>query len=216
MNSEQRNQVEMFRNVDKWLEEHADKLANVPDIGETSGELNTNLAKIDELATRTVETSAGATKEKALARNRLDLATLKLINSLKLFAQRTKDIGLLNEVDFNKSQIETCSSQLLLSRSGLVVNKAKAAQANGDAAKYNVTPEAIAEIEEAIAAFRNVTVIPRQIIATKKEANQRLEELIDDTMDFLRDEIDVQMANLEYDEPDLFNQYKNVRIIIDR
>lgn len=212
----QRRVVDMFRNVSRWIVNNLTALSDVPEIEQTDEDLQTRLANIDRLASFTKESTKGATKEKAQAKTNLVDSVMAVVSALKFFAYKTGNLALRNEVSFCRTDFTRSSSQSLQNLAEFVLTKADAVKDHEKATLYLLTPETIAALGEALEYYRIHVTGPRQITVERKSANQQLEDLIDDTSDFLDDLVDQQMeAALAKDFPELLMSYQNARIIVD-
>jgi hypothetical protein len=71
-------------------------------------------------------------------------------------------------------------------------------------------------METTLTAFSNQVTNPRQAVIAKKDSREKMAELISQTDNLLSEKLDVLMDLMGITKPELLNQYKAARVIVDR
>lgn len=91
----------------------------------------------------------------------------------------------------------------------------EAVKLDGHLSDYGTTGEQIINLKQQIDDYTQQIASPRLAIVTRRQATLRLKELIDQTNELLRFEIDKLMVLLETDHPRVYDGYRSSRKVID-
>jgi regulator of replication initiation timing len=214
MTKKERNKVTMFSTVSKWFADNKESIVALPNLEETLETFGTHLNDIKEVDSDVVSDTTGLTADKEVLKESLSGKSLSVARMLKAYATFVGDKELLNSIDFTKSQLHYAADQVLQSRAALLLKTAKTI---GDSAQaYGLTPEVIGEMETTLTAFSNQVTNPRQAVIAKKDSREKMAELISQTDNLLSEKLDVLMDLMGITKPELLNQYKAARVIVDR
>lgn len=209
MNKRDRARLTMTENTNQFLTENEGELQGLPKFPEAKSELAVTIGAANKAAVDADGVAGDAAKKEA-ARVALIVATTEVLKPMKLMAVYTDDVKLENQVDISYSTLDTMSVKAVSTRCKVVLELAK----KKDATEYGQTPEKIAALEQASEDFKVMVTQPRLSVAERKEANARLADCIDDAVDVLNEKMDRIMDLIERENPELYNAYKAVRIII--
>lgn len=209
MNKRDRARLTMTENTNQFLTENEGELQGLPKFTEAKSELAVTIGAANKAAVDADGVAGDAAKKEA-ARVALIVATTEVLKPMKLMAVYTDDVKLENQVDISYSTLDTMSVKAVSTRCKVVLELAK----KKEATEYGQTPEKIAALEQASEDFKVMVTQPRLSVAERKEANARLADCIDDAVDVLNDKMDRIMDLIERENPELYNAYRAVRIII--
>ncbi len=214
MTKKDRNKVAMFLTVLLWLKEKMSELTTLPNFTEVFGAFETLTEEIAELDSGTVTGTKGITEDKGDARSTLSQLTLQMVVILKAYAAYRKNHLLLNSIDFNKSQLYYVSDQVLMSRATHI--RKVAGEVGDKAIAYGLTTETLGELSDAEVAFKARVSNPRKTQITNSDTGDQVHAKVDETDNFLKEQVDSLLELAGNTKPELYNQYLAARVIIDR
>ncbi|WP_139314844.1 hypothetical protein [Saccharicrinis aurantiacus] len=121
---------------------------------------------------------------------------------------------LLNEIDFTASQLRRSSEQLLIVRASKMMEHANAIQPTAEA--LGLTVDRAVALQNAIDTFKEKQTTVRSAIVNRRDAGEQIEAHIDEANDILKGKLDLLMELSQNTYPELYNQYKASREIINR
>jgi len=214
MNKYLNNRFQMLKTVRDWLKAHLTVLAfltRLPALYESLCEQLEEIAKNDAEAKKG---SIGHTRAKSALQKQMEDLIIDIISRLVATATFNKDYVLLHTVNYSDTQIRHTSEQHFQPRYEAVLN---AARENLDrAADDGLTPEMVAEAEELLGQYKEVKTSPRQAVLSRSDLIDKVEDGVNEALDFVETQLDVAMNTLKITHPDLLKQYREARIIIDR
>jgi len=208
------NKFNMYKVVRSWITTNLSALETLPSFAETFalfGNILDNIAQLDKQKTTA---TSGTTITKAEARGLLETLLMEMTRIIKVYATFNNDHILLNDIDFTESQLSRSSEQLLLVRSQKAIDHGEAIQASAEA--YGLTSERLEALVAAHDSFDTKQTSVRSAIVNRKDAGDQLEAQMDEADDLLKSKIDLLMELSQNTHPELYNQYKASRVIIDR
>lgn len=209
MNENDRNRKNMVDTTDNWLTDNTSQLEMLPRFTETKTALELKVEEANAAA-KDADEGGGESEKKLAAKELLIKTTREALKPVVLMATFTDDIELLNKVEITKSTLNKMSGQQLVIRCNVALSLINAHDATAD----GQTPEKIADLDQAITAYKAVATAPRKSIAERKEANARFSDCVDDAVALLNSKMDKVMDMIEYTNPQLYNEYEAVRIIV--
>ena len=214
MEKRSENKFNMYKVVHTWITGNMTTLETLPGFTETFAAFGTLLNEITDLDKQKTTTTQGITVTKAEARDLLEKLLIEMTRIIKVYATFNNDQVLLNDIDFTESQLSRSSEQLLLVRSQKTIENAEAIQSEAEA--YGLTSERMEALETAYSSFNGKQTTVRNAIVNRKDAGEQLEIKMDEADDLLKGKIDLLMELSQNTQPELYNQYKASRVIIDR
>ncbi|SMO46617.1 hypothetical protein SAMN06265379_101944 [Saccharicrinis carchari] len=208
------NKFNMYKVVRDWLSNNQASFEYLPGFTATFEEFSAMLDTIADLDKDKATSSGGYAKTKAEARALLERQMMEMIRILKVYATFNNDQLMLNDIDFTESQLVRSSEQLLLVRSKKTIEHAEAVQA--EAESYGLTADRLEALRTASRNFDEKQTTVRNAIVNRKDSGEQLEARMDEADDLLKGKIDLLMELSQNMLPELYNQYKASRIIVDR
>ncbi len=220
MNRSERNRVNMYRTVRDWLTSNSSLTASLAAIGTLLEKLRVLLDEIDELDTQLTRPTSDVATSKHLARESLKRLTFNMVKSLKAYALLAKDPILLERVDFTKSRVYYSTEQVLLSRAQNMLKEAQQLLQSEDRGaaldEVKITRANVAALQEAHKAFASLQSSIRTSTIERKDNNTIQSEKISEAGALIDTELDTLIDLFEEEHPDLYQQYKDARQIVDR
>jgi len=208
------NKFNMYKVVRDWLRNNRTTVENLPGFTATFEEFSGILDTIAELDKDKTTATGGFSKTKAEARALLEKQMIEMIRILKVYATFNNNQFMLNDIDFTESQLLRTSEQVLLVRSKKVVEHAEAVQA--EAESYGLTAERLEALRTSSLQFDERQTTVRNAIVNRKDSGEQLEARMDEVDDLLKGKLDLLMELAQNTHPEMYNQYKASRVIIDR
>lgn len=186
------------------------------DFTDDFGKLQADYAAVTGKAALVEQATGGAGDMKVATETALEEAAFILARALASHFKKTGDLDNLAKVDLTKSAIQKLKTQDLAAKGTDIRDLGTVAVAQPDAAKRGVTPERIATLTGAIAAFTGVMNAPRGQIVNR---NTLLKEIETDTASLLEQLNDLDDLVLQFDGSEVgrrFNEaWKRARVIVD-
>ncbi len=208
------NKFNMYKVVRDWLRNNRTTVENLPGFTATFEEFSGILDTIAELDKDKTTATGGFTKTKAEARALLEKQMIEMIRILKVYATFNNNQFMLNDIDFTESQLLRTSEQVLLVRSKKAVEHAEAVQA--EAESYGLTAQRLEALRTSSRQFDERQTTVRNAVVNRKDSGEQLEARMDEADDLLKGKLDLLMELAQNTHPELYNQYKASRVIIDR
>ncbi|MCV9385360.1 hypothetical protein [Reichenbachiella ulvae] len=214
MRKRDENKLNMYRTVRDWLLSQLSVLSVLPNFSETLTAFGGQLEQIEALDVDKLTTTTGITQDKADARTQLEQLLLRVINILKAYATFADKLSLIPAIDHTPTQLDRASEQLLLSISGKVRETATAEQAAAE--PYGLSTELLSSLQAAHEQFATQQNKVRVAIVGKSHSGDQLEARMDAADDLLKEKLDVLMDLTQFTQPELYEEYQGIRIIVDR
>lgn len=208
------NKFNMYKVVRDWLRNNRTTVENLPGFTATFEEFSGILDTIAELDKDKTTATGGFTKTKAEARALLEKQMTEMIRILKVYATFNNNQFMLNDIDFTESQLLRSSEQVLLVRSKKALEHAEAVQA--EAESYGLTAQRLEALRTSSRQFDERQTTVRNAVVNRKDSGEQLEARMDEADDLLKGKLDLLMELAQNTHPELYNQYKASRVIIDR
>lgn len=204
----------MYKVVRNWLRNNRTTVENLPGFTATFDEFSGILDTIAELDKDKTTATGGYTKTKAEARALLEKQMTEMIRILKVYATFNNNQFMLNDIDFTESQLLRSSEQVLLVRSKKAVEHAEAVLT--EAESYDLTAQRLEALRTSSRQFDERQTTVRNAVVNRKDSGEQLEARMDEADDLLKGKLDLLMELAQNTHPELYNQYKASRVIIDR
>lgn len=214
MDKRSQNKFNMFKVVRQWLADNDAKFSALPGYTETFTQFNNTIDAIADLDLGKSAVVKGVTITKAQARNLLEEGMIEMARIIKVYATFNNNQILLNEIDFTESQLGRSSEQLLIVRASKMMEHANGIQPTAEA--LGLTIERAEALQTAIDTFNQKQTTVRSAIVNRKDAGEQLEAHMDEADDLLKGKLDLLVELSQNTHPDLYNQYKASREIINR
>jgi len=214
MDKRSQNKFNMFKVVRQWCLEHEDKFTALPGYTETFTQFSTTIDEIATLDLAKTTVIKGVTITKGEARTSLEEGMMQMSRIMKVYATFNNNQVLLNEIDFTASQLRRSSEQLLIVRASKMMEHANAIQPTAEA--LGLTVDRAVALQNAIDTFKEKQTTVRSAIVNRRDAGEQIEAHIDEANDILKGKLDLLMELSQNTYPELYNQYKASREIINR
>jgi hypothetical protein len=212
MNDNQENRKTMHEVVLAYMNTNNAKWAAIPPIVAIVGDLTTLITEADALITGKVQSSVGATKDKAAIKKELCEKLRQYMSGARAYAKRQKDNTLFQRFNFTKSQLEKLRDEQLPNTATAIITALTPLAANPATL---VTPARLTELQNLITAFNAASDTPRAIIVDRSAYTQQLEPKLDETDALLKEQLDEYMREFETTDPQFFLGYRGSRVIVD-
>lgn len=208
------NKFTMYKVVRDWILSNLTAFENLPGFADTFSVFCGILDTIVDLDKSKTTTTTGMTTTKGESRELLEGLVIEMVRILKVYATFANDHILLSDIDFTPSQLSRSSEQLLLVRSTKVIEYATSSQV--DAEGYGLSTERLEALNAAYVSFSDKQTLVRKAVVNRMDAGEQLEAQMDEADDLLKGKLDLLVELSQNTYPELYNQYKASRIIIDR
>jgi hypothetical protein len=214
MTDAQSNQLDMYGVVKTLYTAHQAVIDTVTARANAFAAFNANVTAINAHVANQSLVTSGVTADKAQARETLNSLTFVVFQLGKAWAKANDDLTSVGEFDFSPSELAKVKDDSVLP---FIDHRRTIITANAAAlVDYGITPALMTEWTDAITAFGAFNASPRTAIVSRKTSTAQLRNLFKATQTLLRDTIDPLMLLLKVSHPELYAQYLNSRIIIDR
>lgn len=208
------NRFNMYNVVKAWLVNHQSQLEHLPSFTKVVSDFTKLLDDIAELNTKQTASTDAAATAKTITKNELAKQTLETIKILKAYAAFEGKDELLSDIDSSPSSITRAADQMLLTKSKRALYFAEREQASAET--YGLSAKRVSLLKKALSDFENKQTAIRSAIVERKDAGEQLNAQMEDADDLLKSKIDILMGLASITLPELYNQYKGARIIVDR
>ncbi|MCT4644082.1 MAG: hypothetical protein N4A74_03780, partial [Carboxylicivirga sp.] len=200
--------------VRDWLESNRESLSYLPGLSDSIDEFAAVLIAVADLDVSKTSGISTTLDQKNTARTLLEKQVMEVVKMLKAYAVFSDNGLSADELDIRASSLSRMAEQALLSRSQRVVHLA---EANQEAvAPYGLSVERLEALKQAYSDFSNKQTAVRSAIVNRRDAGEQLEARMDEADDLLKEKLDVLMKVAAITLPELYNQYKGARVIVDR
>jgi len=213
MNARQRNYVAMFAALKEFILTHRAQLETIPALATLIQQFLDLMPEIE--SARLIQsghtTGTGDLKQKEEAE--MIQATVQVAASIYVYAQINNLPDLQAKVNVSPSQLKQMPDDEL--KVTCLNIHAEATKQADNLTDYGTTPETISQLKKEIEDFATLIASPRAAIVTRSQATRRLKELIEQTNNLLRNQLDKLMVLFEHTQPQVYNTYRSARIIVD-
>lgn len=204
----------MFDAVAAYLEAHRPLWSSFQALNEVHGELKAGIAAIDQMVERQQASLKGYSDDKAQVRAELEELLAQLIDAVAAYAARSEDVHLRPKVAFNRSELGRMTADNLEECARVA---AAAARSNLAAlADYRVSEAKVAAVEELTARFASIKQGTRTSLAGRSAVTEGLPDLIAQTRNLLRDQMDRLVSSMVGEQPLFVAGYRSVRVVVQR
>ncbi|MCW3789658.1 hypothetical protein [Plebeiibacterium sediminum] len=208
------HKLKMYKVVVDWLDKNKSQLESLPQFNDSFNALKTVVNDIEQLSISSSVETNGVTLDKAGSRMILIDLIIQVVRVLKVYATFTNNQIMMNDIDVTNSLLLRLSEQQLLVKAQKVVEHAKSIQS--EAQNYGLTEEKIAELLEAYDTWHSKLSSVRTTVVERKNAGDQLDAHINVADDILKGKIDLLLDLSQNTQPDLYNEYKASREIVNR
>ncbi|MCF8277141.1 MAG: carboxypeptidase-like regulatory domain-containing protein [Flavobacteriales bacterium] len=214
MTDSQSNRLDMYIIVNNFY------LANQPDIDAVParttafGQLQSNIVAINKQIGSQSTNTSGVAQDKTALRDTLDNMTNSVLQPCKAWAIAIGNNTLAAEFDYPISEIQKIKDDIMQGfceyRIGLVSANLVAM------ADYGIDPTIVTSWQDALNVYVAVLESPREAVNARHLHTETLKDLISQTQELLTQQLDPLMIPFRSTNPELYNAYKQARIIINR
>lgn len=214
MTDSQSNSLDMFLVVNGFYLANLLVIDAVPARTAAFGTLATNIAAINTQIAGQSANTTGVTQDKAAVRTTLNSITMSLLSPAKAWAVNERNNTLLAEFDYSLSDIQRIKDD---SMKGFCEHRLQLIEDHIlGMADYGIQPPSLVSWQSAIDTYASILESPREAINSRHLKTANLKVLFKETSLLLRNQIDPLMVPLKTLEPQVYQAYKQARIIIDR
>jgi hypothetical protein len=213
MTDRQNAKLNMYHKVVNVNDEYVEECAGVPAWLTNANKLKTIVSDIELVTQQQTETSPkGKTKDKSVSLDQLTDMSLKMANSLYVYALDTTDNTLLEKVNVNKSAFYSSHERTALTLAKIIASEAKThSEALLD---YGVSNADISELESVISQLEGLLTTPSGVIGERKLYTSNLRELFVAADSIIYDRLDKLIRLFKTSSPEFFNLYSNARNVV--
>ena len=213
MNKRTENQLNMYRTVNKVLSSYQVILDASPALHDAVSDLKSKTSLLGQLAKQQGNSTLGVKAIKKQERLAAADQAEALADALRIHAFQARDVGLKEQMRFNKSLMMNCSTlrltQIFERIRENAVNHAAAITA------YGITPLQINEFEATCDHITEILGSTRTAIVKRSQQTIAIRDLTREISELLKGNIDKQLRLLRKTYPALVDQYLKARITVD-
>lgn len=214
METEQTNRVTMFKTVAALLASENSVWNGMTHMVTAVAQLNAEIAAIDDTVQKQETPIAGATVDKATARDALEDVLFLTCEALGVVGHLSHDNDLVALTDLSASMLHRLDDEQLSNRATSVLAEATARKT--DLAGLQVTQANLDEFQLAIQAFKVAKAKPRTATVERSAQTESLPNRIRNASGILRNQIDPMVNLLRRSHPDFVARYRAARAIVNR
>ncbi len=208
------NRFNMYKVVRDWLNVNREALGTLPGLSESIDEFVNVLTEVASLDVTKAKGLSAAADAKNTSRELLERRVMDTVRMLKAYAVFSDNGMAADELDMSASSLKRLAELALLSRSQRVI---QLAETHGEAAApYGLDAAVLDALKQAHQQFDQNQTAVRSAIVNRKDAGEQLEARMDEADDLLKGKLDVLMEVVAITQPELYNQYRGTRLIVDR
>ncbi len=208
------NRFNMYKVVRDWLNVNREALGTLPGLSESIDEFVNVLTEVASLDVTKAKGLSAAADAKNTSRELLERRVMDTVRMLKAYAVFSDNSIAADELDMSASSLKRLAELALLSRSQRVI---QLAETHGEAAApYGLDAAVLDALKQAHQQFDQNQTAVRSAIVNRKDAGEQLEARMDEADDLLKGKLDVLMEVVAITQPELYNQYRGTRLIVDR
>lgn len=213
MNKRQFSQVDAQERIVAFLEKNNEKINGSPQIISIKANLSSNLTDVHTKHQKQESSDGGIMENKKNARTGLNTIAITVRNTIIPYSSILKDNVLYNKVNITNSRLDAARGMTFYDLcKGIYDN---ALPFKEELIKdYKLAQDAFEKFDTCLSAYK--TAHPQRKIASdeSKENTAQLNNTISKGMKILSD-LDTQMLIFQTPDPTFYNEYLNVRAIVD-
>lgn len=203
----------MYKTVQQVLSANAPAWEGIPAMVGTVQEFNTKVEKLDELGYIHGMATAGTRSTKDLYKSEtIDLAE-RIAGALKSLAGVTGNLELKEALNFSRSKLRFSSNAKTIILIDTIIIKGMAYSTELEA--YGISSSDLQELQDRRVTLNGLLPSTRTSIINRMEFTARIDLMVKELDNILKDMIDPQMLVLKKDHPEFFRKYTFSRNIIE-
>lgn len=206
------NKHRMLIAVLDFFAANAPKLTFAPPLAGFITQLRETMASISTMEQAQLVSSKGQTQTKEALKQQVITSILEIIKRAKAYAIVTDNLILKDDVNYTYTQLDAMPQNSLVSVAGKLVTTS-AAHITGMAG-YGLTRQMLDAVTPLLNEYAAALPGTKRAIATRKTATGGLADAFA-TSDNLMKKIDALMELVSTDDPSFYQEYKNLRVIVD-
>ena len=211
MNTKQKIRLSMYLAVRNYVGQNDTIADSIPKFAENYTSLLGIVSEIQAIGEIQGINRTGLTISKNKLKQGLILLAAKYSRKIAAFAKFSNDDKLLNEIQFNESDLERVPEVILIEQVRTIYN---GAEANiGSLAEHGITPDTQKEFLSLIDSFDKVLRTPRTSIAERRAATQKL-VLLFEAADSALENMDFAAGIVKDEQPGYYDGYKSSRKLV--
>jgi len=213
MNARQESKLNMFRTVEKHVDDNPSVVAAVPAFQTAFTKFKTKIARIIDTEQQKDVNLTGISADKQVSKQQLCERATDVAQIVSAFASATGDNTLKQEVNFSLTALQKTRDDQLAPRCQNIHDRA---QTNLAAlADYGITAAMLANLQTAIQSYAARAPQPRAAVSNRKTLQANLENLFKEADEILTDQMDDLVPALKTAHPDWVQTYQSAREILD-
>jgi Carboxypeptidase regulatory-like domain len=212
MTSKQESRFSMQLVVRDYLVSNSGITATLPNYAGFFSGVSSGIIEIQEIRAQQEADKTGIAGSKTQLKASLIALAMDVSRKVVAYATIVDNKELLEEVNYVESELRTSADTILKDRCQVIYDRANANLAA--LAPYGVTAAIVANLLTALTAYNVAIPKPRLGITDKKRATEKLVVLLKEVDENLA-KIDVLVEIVRVTEVDFYNEYKNVRKIVE-
>jgi len=214
MDVKQENRLRMFKATNLILQENQTVWTGMAPFTAAAQKFTDVIAAIDLAAQKQETATAGATTDRAAAREALEDVVFLTSEALGVLAHSAGDNDLRDVTNLKPSDLQHMSDEELAKRATIIVGHTNSRTTQ--LATLLVSPANLTELNQALVNFNTSKSAPRAAIANRMAQTESLPELIQDANDILRNQLDRMVNLFRRTHPEFVAAYRGARVIVDR
>ena len=206
------NKKRMFVTVLDFLVSNLTKLTFAPALAGYVTALQGMLTGIGELEQAQLARSKGVTKSKESLKEQVITQLLDIIRRANAYAISSANLVLQDAVKYSYTQLDSMPQNNLVSVAKLMVTTCT--KYITEMAGYGLTQPMLDDIAPLLVEYENALPAPKRVIAARKTATEALRIAFAEFDEELK-KVDAMMKIISDSDPQFFNEYTNVRVIVD-
>ena len=214
MDRRQTNRITMFKTTALNLRDNQSVWSGMTLFADAVQRLNDLIASLDEAAQSQEVPITGPAVDKASARDALEDVLFLVCEALGVLGHTGHDNDLVALVDLTPATLHRLGDEELPHRAATILDRANARKP--ELAGLHVTQANLDELTQAVADFNTSKQRPREAVAVRSAETGVIPELIRQTSDLLRNEIDPMVNLFRRSDSRFVAAYRSARVIVDR
>ena len=207
------NKLIMLKAVLSLLNQNQSIWQEVAPLSNTIQTLSSKVAEIEDIRQITSVSQTGMITAKQNLQSGLIEQTFALASILTAYAAQTNDPVLQAKVDFPISELRSLRDSELAPTCRNVLNLGLAREAA--LGPYGVTANQLNNLTAAITTYEQQLPTHRVSVAERKAANEKLKDVMAETMVLVTEQLDRLVIAFKATRPDVYAAYLNARKVVD-
>ena len=212
MTDHQENKRSMFLSVHGICIDKKDLWIDLQAFVNTFEKFEKIISEIDTQRQIQEGVTLGVTESKHKEEEEMTQITLTIAANVYAYASLVDDHELRNRVNYSPSTLRNARDTVLKDICQSVHDAAS--EVVSELEDYGVTPETLEKQQKEIDDFTEMLAKPRTAISARSTATARIEELIKEGDELLRDQLDKLMFNYKTRDPIFYNMYQSARKMV--